>query len=214
MPAHRSTFEAEIRDAVVAKLRDVMPGCRIIHEINCSSFGKNRIDVLAVTKTKITAVEIKSEKDKLDRLPAQITSMKGVAHHAIAALHEKFLTPFRLNHSNLPAFHTPEEARGAVVWAYPILPRAGALGAWDLHDRWSKPKLLPPPGFIDLLWGAELRAIVRRHALHTGSSQLDMPQLVDLIRWGMTGKEALAETCAALRCRPCIEADPVMEDAA
>ena len=213
MPAYRSSAEAEIRDAAVARLRETMPGCRIIHEINCASFGPNRIDVLAVGKDRIAAVEVKSERDKLDRLPDQIMSMRGVAHHAIAALHEKFLTPWKANHFDLPAFHEPDEARHAIVWAYPVRPRAGVLGEWPLSDRFDKPKLLPPPGFIDLLWAAELRDIVRRHGLHRGASKLDMPQMVDLIRWGLPGKTVLAETCASLRRRACVEADPAMEAA-
>jgi len=211
MPAYRSAAEAEIRDAAIARLRELMPGCRIIHEINCASFGPNRIDLLAVMKDRIAAVEVKSERDKLDRLPAQIASMKGVAHHAIAALHEKFLTPWKSSHFDLPAFHEPEEARHAVVWAYPVRPRAGILGEWPLRDRWEKPKLLPPPDFIDLLWASELRSIVRKHNLHRATSGLDMPQMVDLLRWGLPGKTLLAETCATLRRRNCIEADPAVD---
>lgn len=214
MPAYRSSAEAEIRDAAITRLRELMPGCRIIHEINCASFGPNRIDLLAVTKDRIAAVEVKSERDKLDRLPAQLASMQGVAHYAIAALHEKFLTPWKASYTDLPAFHEPDEARGAVVWAYPIRPRAGSLGEWPLHDRWGKPKLLPPPDFIDLLWAAELRAIVRKHNLHRAVSGLDMSQMVDLIRWGLPGKTVLAETCATLRSRNCTEADPAVEAAA
>ena len=214
MPAYRSPAEAEIRDAAVARLREAMPGCRIIHEINCASFGPNRIDLLAVGQDRIAAVEVKSERDKLDRLPAQIASMRGVAHHVIAALHEKFLTPWKPSYTDLPAFHEPVEARGALVWAYPVRPRAGALGDWSLDDRWAKPKLLPPPDFIGLLWADELRGVVRRHDLHRGASKLDMPQMVDLLRWGLPGKTLLAEVCATLRRRSCVEADEPIEAAA
>lgn len=211
MPAYRSPAEAEIRDAAIARLRETMPGCRIIHEINCASFGPNRIDLLAVTMDRIAAVEVKSVKDKLDRLPAQIASMRGVAHHVIAAIHEKFLTPWDRQVQGFPAFSEPKEARGAIIWAYPLAPRFGTLGEWPLSDRFAKPKLLPPPDFIDLLWAAELRAIVRKHGLSRGASTLDMPQMVDLIRWGLPGKTVLAEVCATLRSRVCTEADPIPE---
>lgn len=210
MPAYRSSAEAEIRDAAIARLRGLMPGCRIIHEINCSSFGPNRIDLLAVTKDRIAAVEVKSEKDKLDRLPAQIASMRRVAHYVIAALHERFLTPWKASYTNLPAFSEPDEARQATVWAYPIRPRAGAFGEWPLRSRYEKPTMLPQPGFIDLLWAAELRAIVRKHSLHRGASGLDMGQMVDLLRWALPGRVMLAETCSALRARNCVEADPAI----
>ncbi|WP_292173967.1 hypothetical protein [Mesorhizobium sp.] len=85
MPAYRSSAEADIRDAAVAKIRQRRPNARIIHEINVSSHGPNRIDVLAVDRAEIIACEVKSAKDKLDRLPAQVASMFGAAHHVIAA---------------------------------------------------------------------------------------------------------------------------------
>ncbi|WP_278118673.1 hypothetical protein [Mesorhizobium sp. WSM4887] len=83
MPAYRSSAEAEIRDAAVARLRQRRPNARIIHEINVSSNGPNRIDVLAVDRAEIIACEVKSAKDKLDRLPAQLTSSvrRGPSRH-------------------------------------------------------------------------------------------------------------------------------------
>jgi hypothetical protein len=74
MPAYRSSDEGEIREAVVAHLLTLRPSARIIHELNCSTYGPNRIDVRAVTPAEILAVEINSQKDKLDRLPAQIAA--------------------------------------------------------------------------------------------------------------------------------------------
>lgn len=75
---------------MVKRLQVMMPKARIIHEVNAASFG-NRIDVLAVDHAEVVAVEIKSKKDKPNRLPAQLTAMMGVAHHVIVALQEKFL---------------------------------------------------------------------------------------------------------------------------
>src|SRR6056297_3623333 len=90
MPAARSEAEAEIRDAVVAKLRRTRPDARIIHEINMAG-GTNRADVMAVSPAEIITVEIKSEKDKLDRLPDQIATMRKCSHITVAALHRKFM---------------------------------------------------------------------------------------------------------------------------
>lgn len=97
MPAYRSPAEGEVRDAVVARLRACRPNARIIHEINCSNNGPNRIDLIAVDRAEIIAVEVKSAKDNLDRLDAQVESMRKMAHHAIAAVHEKFLVEQRTN---------------------------------------------------------------------------------------------------------------------
>ena len=65
MPAYRSEAEADVRDAVVARLRTIRPDARIMHEVNCSLFGPNRIDVIAVSPQEIISVEVKSAKDKL-----------------------------------------------------------------------------------------------------------------------------------------------------
>lgn len=40
----RSSDEQEIRDFVVAKLRQLMPSARIVHELNVSGQGSNRLD--------------------------------------------------------------------------------------------------------------------------------------------------------------------------
>lgn len=76
---------------LVERLRRIRPEARIIHEIQSACQGPNRIDLIAVSRSEIIAVEIKSERDKLDRLPAQVGAMLGCAHHVIAALHERFL---------------------------------------------------------------------------------------------------------------------------
>lgn len=128
----RSAAEQELRDAVVARLRRWRPRARICHEVNCGSFGPNRIDVMAVDIDEIIAVEIKSEKDKLDRAPKQISSMSNVAHHVVVALHEVHLIEQETNrwaahYGRLDGKHylsvIPPEAKGAIPWVYPEAPR-------------------------------------------------------------------------------------------
>lgn len=97
MPAYRSDAEAEVRDAVVSRLRAIRPVARITHEVNCAVWGPNRIDVVAVSLSEIISIEVKSARDKLTRLPAQSESMRGMSHHVIAALHEKFLVERETN---------------------------------------------------------------------------------------------------------------------
>ena len=203
MPAYRSEDEAEIRRAVVAHLRTLRPGARIMHEINACSFG-NRIDVLAVDEAEIVAVEIKSRKDKLDRLPDQVTAMRGVTHNVIAAIHERFLR------DSFVGVLAPEEARDAVVWVWPVAERRGHVECgieWRDRSRWQKliPKCLPP-GAIDILWAAELREICAGLGMR-GVAKLTMPVAIDEIRWRMTGEEITRAICAALRARECPEAD-------
>lgn len=208
MPAYRSDAEAEIRGPVVSRLREIIPGCRIIHEINAASFG-NRIDVLAVGVDRVAAVEIKSEKDKIDRLPVQLGAMYGVAHHIFAALHEKFLHDIRGD------AHPPDEARLAVTWVYPIRERPGHIdcgAVWHDRDRWSKRFSCLPSGAIGMLWREELHEICRNIGMR-GVAKLTMEEAQDAIRWRMNGQQITRAICAALRRRECVEADPPMHTA-
>lgn len=204
MPAYRSSAEAEIREPVVARLREIVPGCRIIHEINATGFG-NRIDVLAVGKDRIAAVEIKSAKDKLDRLPAQIEAMRGVTTEVFAALHEKFIE----DNKHVGAM-PPDAARHATVWIYPRAERKGHVDCgveWNRFDRWKKPVRSLPATAINILWREELHAICDCLGVR-GVSRLDMRQAIDEIRWRMTGEQITKAICRALRTRECVEADP------
>lgn len=211
MPAYRSSAEAEIREPTVARLRELLPGCRIIHEIQNACQGPNRIDVLAVTKNRIAAAEIKSAKDKLDRLPAQIDAMRGVGHYVIAALHAKF---FDVTQHRGRAWATPDWAitRGAVAWGFGF---EGGLSddciamARPLAERWDKHQKGLPPAAIEILWRDELREIASRR-VGVATSKLDMGQLRDVIRWHMTWNDVTHEICAALRARECREADPAI----
>jgi hypothetical protein len=214
VPAYRSEAETEIRTAVVEELRRVMPCARIIHEVNAFSFG-NRIDVLAVATDRIVAVEIKSERDKLDRLERQIEAMRGVAHVTIAALHQRFL-----RRSHLDALTVPDEARGAVVWVYPKAPRQGhpEVGRrWLLPGQWGGAathrdmRLRDGSKAVTMLWRAELLAICGRAGI-AGVSGHTMEQLIDAIRWRLTGAEMTREVCRELRRRRCAEADPPIFD--
>lgn len=207
MPAYRSSAEAEVRDAVVTRLRQIRPSGRIIHEINCGGQGTNRIDLLAVDQAEIIAVEIKSSKDKIDRLPAQVKAMRGVSHHVIAALHEKFLVPARW--ASEGRVESPPEAKGTTVWAYP---EAGAeagrtygCAAWE-HPRLAVQSALPFDA-IWLLWRDELYRLCGSLRVSVGR-RATMAEMARQLRWHCTGRELTRGICAALRTRRCIEADP------
>jgi hypothetical protein len=221
MPAYRSSAEAEIRDAVVKRIREQRPNARIIHEINVSTYGPNRIDVLAVDTAEIIAVEIKSEKDKLDRLPAQIAAMRGCAHHVIAAIHEKFLVESK-THEKAAHFQRGDEYFLGVVppglgnvteeWVHPER-RRSLDSLWHDHLAiWKVPAYRPdmplPAGAIDLLWRDELYSLCG--ALRVSATRRStMPDMVAALRWHCSGKELTKGICAMLRTRHCVEADPI-----
>lgn len=213
MPAYRSSAEAEVRDAVVARLRELRPEARIMHEVNASSFG-NRIDVLAVSRAEIIAVEIKSERDKLDRLDRQVEAMKGCAHHVIAALHEKFYVEHRTNPWRSEYERDGEHyclvppdnriVRGYSCWRFPE----------HAKDPWHNPELVPtiplPPTALDMLWRDELLEMCRRYSVQV-PKRPTMMQMIPALRWGLTGRDITLGVCAALRARKCIEADAEIE---
>lgn len=214
MPAYRSQSEAEVRDAVITRLRIIRPDARIIHEIQNACHGPNRIDLIAVSRAEIIAVEVKSAKDKLDRLPAQVAAMRGCAHHVIAALHERFLVspPYRGAPPGLKG--CPDESRGATVWAYPEAGseagRTWGCAAWE-QPRQAIQECLPYTA-LDMLWAGELRWLCRRLGV-TATSRSTRPQMMAAIRWSKSGRDVTLGICAALRQRECVEADPIVAEA-
>lgn len=221
MPAHRSADEGEIREAVVARLREQRPTARIIHEVNVSSFGPNRIEVLAIDTAEIIAVEIKSKRDKLDRLAAQILAMRGVAHHVVAAIHEKFLVE-TTTHEKAQHYQRdgvfylrtwPDGWSHSVEgWVFPERHRC-IYPEWRPNDSMARWRMRPqrldaplPAAALDLLWRDELAWLCGSLRVAVGR-RATMPDMVDALRWHCTGKELTRGICAALRTRICVEAD-------
>jgi hypothetical protein len=223
MPAYRSSAEAEIRDAVVARIRQHRPNARIIHEINVSTYGPNRIDVLAVDTAEIIAAEIKSAKDKIDRLPAQLAAMQAVAHHTIFAIHEKFLVEYQTNphvaHYERDGVHymrdLPEPYRyssRSEAWVYPEGQKP--VGVSSVAHSWRFPDVALqtplPSGALGLLWSEELRWLCRKFNLAVGKRP-NMQFMSNALRWHCNGRDLTQGICLALRTRECAEADPAME---
>lgn len=220
MPAYRSSDEAEIRSAVVDRLRIIRPDARIIHEINCAVFGSNRIDLIAVSKSEIISVEIKSKKDKLDRLPAQIASMRKMSHHVIAAIHEKFLverdtnefSAYYIRDGKYKLLDAPQESRNAELWVYPERLRAEReeRKSWDWYAKWKTPDLLimtPNIESLHMLWASELKELCFELGLSAGKKPT-LASMTNLIKWSATGADITKGVCRALRRRECVEADP------
>lgn len=220
----RSPDEQELRNAVVARLRELLPDARIIHELNIAGQGSNRIDVVAVTKEHIVGVEIKSQKDTLKRLDHQWKSFNEVCHFVVVAAHEKHFADYReprwredvpsqrqLNH---PLFFGQwrHETR---VWRYPKpVPEANSSGflradgsQW-FFDRYKALQRIPQATtMLDLLWAAELQSECHRHRVSCSSRSTRGVMIRDLA-WSLTGKEVTHAVCRQLRQRAFAEADP------
>ncbi|CUX20083.1 MULTISPECIES: hypothetical protein [Agrobacterium tumefaciens complex] len=225
----RSFDEQEIRNAVVCRLRQLMPGARIVHELNVAGQGTNRIDVAAVGTEHIVAVEIKSRKDVLKRLEEQWKAFNEVAHFVIVAAHEKHFADYRetywrddmpsqrsLNH---PLFFGKWLGREK-VWRYPKpehVPHPSGLPQCD-GDRWFfdrhelHQRIPRATSMLEMLWAAELQAECRRHLISCSQRSTRAVMIRDLA-WNLSGKEVTHAVCRQLRQRAFAEADaPIYPD--
>ncbi len=211
----RSSAEVEIRDAVVMRFREIWPNARIIHEMNVEH-GSSRADVVAVQPDRLWICEIKSEKDKLDRLVDQLRDYGPSCHGIIIAAHERWTkTGGYEPHPRLPGamIEVPSPLRAVIkdlgaytVWSHPEPPSATGR-------QWFKPYQDCIPHYhrmLRLLWSDELRAVANQHRVvctqRTPANLLSR----DLARL-LSGKEIERAVCRMLRIRQFAEADPPIE---
>lgn len=223
----RSFDEQEIRNAVVSRLRALMPGVRIVHELNVAGQGTNRIDVAAIGTEHIVAVEIKSRKDVLKRLEEQWKAFNEVSHFVIVAAHEKHFADFRdpywrddvpaERHLNHPLFFGRRFSYRAHVWRYPKPEKSDFVhgrndDAWSF-DRFGDLSRIPrATSMLEMLWAAELQAECWRHRISC-SSRSTRPTMIRDLAWNLSGKEVTHAVCRQLRQRAFAEADaPIYPD--
>lgn len=217
-----SEAEERIRAKAEAELRRLYPDARIVHELVLQT-GVSRLDLAAVTPHQIIVAEIKSERDTLSRLKAQI----GFAHEiadatwvVVAAAHGDAV------------LHMADSSS----WG-PERPRTPPLtGMWREH--WRNPDYLPglsrcrlmiesddgfsvtpasswhrrlndPRAVFDVLWAGERRAAV---AL-AGGPLSGKATCAETLAWAvenMTGGQIKKAVCRALRLRRFARADEAL----
>lgn len=206
-PSNRSDEEMAMRALIVPELRKRYPTARIIHELPVR-YSTNRIDLAAVTKSEIVSVEIKSSKDVMDRLEAQLRAFQPISSRIIVALAPRWnekLPSIETRHPSggvgyqLQYTPTQEIIRhigGVEVWT--VDAAAGAITEMDGdYYRARKPWLAQ---MLDMLHVAELVAIADRHrvAVPKRPNHLTLvSELVDMLQ----GREVVAAVCRALRAR-------------
>ncbi len=210
----KSQDEAEIRAYAVERLRALMPSARIVHELNVSGTGSNRIDVAAITEKAIVGVEVKSRKDTLTRLEDQWAAFTACCHFVIVVAHDKHFADYRdsfwrddvpsepmLNH---PLFFGKTGGKQKHVWRYPT--PCGLRYGREFHP--FKDTLIQPraQAMLEMLWASELRAECARHRINS-SSRSTRPDMVRDMVWMMTGREICHAVCRQLRRRDFAEAD-------
>ncbi len=211
-----SADEEEIRVAVVARLREIMPAARIVHELNVAGTSSNRIDVAAIDRQAIVAVEIKSRKDTLKRLDEQWIAFSRCCHLVVVAAHEKHFIEHREPHwrESLPAElrlnHPGFEnwSRRKSIWRYPRPDRDphGYDQPWTFCAIRDVRKQPQASAMLDMLWAEELRAECSRHRLASGSRR-NRPEMIADMVWNMTGREIAEAVCRQLRSRSFVRSD-------
>ncbi|WP_157014882.1 NERD domain-containing protein [Mesorhizobium xinjiangense] len=213
----RSAAEKEIRDAVVARLRQLMPNARIVHELNVAGTGTNRIDVAAVASRAIVGVEIKSEKDKLDRLADQWDAFSKCCHRVVVAAHDKHFRDYRPKHyrDDLPPYRYLDHPlffdkpwHDFHVWRFPRpdKPNQSYHKPWTfdaLRDTQVQPRATD---MLRMLWAEELREECGRHRIPANSRSTRHFMIQQMV-WLMTGREICEAVCRQLRARPFAEGD-------
>jgi hypothetical protein len=201
----RSSCEWEIRDAVVARFRELWPDARIIHEMNVEH-GSSRADVVAVQPDRLWICEVKSERDKLNRLPGQIKDFGPACHGLIVAAHERWT---KTNGASSLLSLATAGCHRFDTWAYPEPERR--------YGRdWGRPyrNVVPwPHKMLTLLWADELRAIASKHRVACKGRTPAHELVVSLSRL-LTGAEIEKAVCGMLRLRTFVEADAPIEVAA
>lgn len=222
-----SVAEERIREKVEAALRRRRPDARIIHELVLRQ-GAERIDLAAVWDDGMILAEIKSERDKLSRLQAQLKAAGAVGCEVWLCVAEKWRAPLlamsqaTVNHRRVPLSpDDPECRRGYSMESDPnpaFLPELVAadilvrfetddgLEPIRMHPLWQiKPRVLRGCALLNMLWADELRWLT---GLGLRSCRTTC---MEHAREHLTGREIRRGVCAALRAREFPRADEAVE---
>lgn len=205
MTANRSSEELRMRELIVPELRRRYPTARIIHELPLR-YSTNRIDLAAVTETEIISVEIKSSKDVVDRLEAQLRGFLPISSRVIVALAPKWnvkLEPVFKDHGQGHTSYTPQYTETQQI----VRKVGGSIEVWtvdagdnsiNVTDKAYRDTLPWTARMLDILHVAELVEIARRHRCWSGKNPVHLT-LVRACFEMMTGREIIAAVCRALR---------------
>lgn len=227
-----SEAEERIRVKAEAWLRQRCPDARIIHELVLEQ-GGSRIDLAAVTPDMIVAVEIKSERDVLDRLKHQLEAALKVADHVVLAaspckvakladLHARFCydEPWvedRDKSGNLISTRPAENPKYVGPWPQRVRVLVEVEDEFlidpDFRLPFPRPQRNPigsprrdlsPYNRLCMLWASELQAISNL----ASKREVCASHVVET----MTGGDIRRAVCAALRQRKFPRADPPVSE--
>lgn len=186
-----SEAERWLRGLAVERVRELMPDARVVHELNVET-GSCRVDLAAVAPDRLVMLEIKSRKDKLDRLPEQARIFAPACHRLVVVYaSERWDVGTIYKASDYRAEVWPEDRR---EW-------------WNIsRDSFKLPNT---SAMLNLLWREELFWEADRHNLqpHKRANRSDLMR--SMWRY-LTGQQIVEAVCRQLRSRTFAEADPAI----
>jgi hypothetical protein len=183
-----SEAERYLRGMAVDRLRALMPEARIVHELNVE-VGTCRVDLAAVAPDRLVFVEVKSRKDKLDRLAKQAAIFAPACHRLVVCYaSERWDVSTIYSASDYLAEVWPQDRQ---EW-------------WSLRDTFKPPNTSAMP---NLLWRDELHDEAVRASLQPTKRAPRQP-LMAMLWEHLTGRQVVAAVCRQLRARHFPAADP------
>lgn len=208
---YRSTEEGQMRDVMVAKLRELRPSARIIHELPLR-YSQRSIDLAAVTGNEIITCEIKSSRDVIDRLAAQLAAFGPVSTRLLVALAPRWNEKLpdieragKLPGSTMivPQYTEAQQVCRAAREQHPhiqIVTCCAETGSIEM-DPWYYHGANRRPSTHAMLEMLHVRELVHLAMVHGFASRERHDDLVQACWSALTGEQILRGFCAALRSR-------------
>lgn len=213
-----SAAEERIRAKVESALRRRRPDARIIHELVLRQGGE-RIDLAAVWPDGFILAEIKSEKDVMKRLPAQLEAALALGAEIWVCAAEKWRDHLDHAAERLSGFKPPvvsRDGRGTFSEPIPNPDHLPALTSRLVHVRYEDdeglsplspyadlgPKVMHGAALLEMLWADELAEFAVGRSRHP------------CIQWALehlSGGEIRKQVCRALLRRRFPRADEPRE---
>jgi len=187
--ANRSSEEFEMRRALAEWGRVRWPEARLVHELVV--WQTRRIDMAWILPDTIIGAEIKSSRDTLDRLDAQLQSFTRCLPLTVLALAPKWAD----------REHRYRQ-RGVNVCV--VSPGADAPVTGHMHNA---PERAVTVQMLDLLWAEELRGVARRLTINLPKQATRLQSIAEIAQLA-TGREIVREVCHELRARDAFPKSP------
>lgn len=181
-----SEAEERIRAKAVDALRAIWPEGRIVHELVLQQ-GGCRIDLACVMPARIVVVEVKSERDVLDRLALQAKQARPCADAFFTVLAEK---------------HWRKAWEEKHICILEAVREDDAVREFRRGERSVMAARCNAPARLSMLWANELRRIAGLGSRSTREAAIT--HAADTL----TGAEVRKAVCAAIRARSFPRADP------